>query len=162
MLGRGLRILIEGAGNGTASLLTVGDYISFVTMLLVIFGAAFELPLLLVMANRVGVLPAKLLKKSQRVAIFLIFLFAGVATPTADPFTMCAMAIPMVILFEIALLVCHFHDKRKAERKAAEAAERAAAHPDDSIPSVVDPIPQQLEGGLPADERRGDAWFDTT
>ena len=64
--------------------------------MLVVFGAAFELPLLVVMANLAGVLPAKLLKKSQRIAIFLIFLFAAVATPSTDPFTMCAMAIPMV------------------------------------------------------------------
>ena len=49
--------------------------------MLVIFGAAFELPLLVVMANFAGVLPARLLKKSQRIAIFLIFLFAAVATP---------------------------------------------------------------------------------
>src|SRR6266568_980930 len=91
VLARGLSVVIGLAGNGIQSLLTVNAYLSFVTLLLVIFGAAFELPLLVVMANRAGVLSAKVLKKSQRVAIFLIFLFAAVATPTADPFTMCAM-----------------------------------------------------------------------
>ena len=97
---RGLPIIAEQSGSGTAQLLTVSSYISFVTLTLVAFGAAFELPLLVVMANFVGALPAKVLKKSQRIAIFLIFLFAAVATPTTDPFTMCAMAIPMVVLFE--------------------------------------------------------------
>ena len=70
------------------------------------------------MANFAGVLPAKLLKKSQRIAIFLIFLFAAVATPSTDPFTMCAMAMPMVALFEGAVLFAVVHDRRKARRKA--------------------------------------------
>lgn len=154
VLSKGLQILIEGAGEGTAAQLTVSEYISFVTLLLVTFGAAFELPLLVVMANFAGVLPAKVLKKTQRVAIFLIFLFAGVATPTADPFTMCAMAVPMVILFEIAVYIAHVHDKRKAARKAAE---RAEVHLEDHVPSSINPIPEPL-----ALDRAPESWSDTT
>lgn len=153
VLGKGLKLLLEASGDGTAAQLTVSDYIGFVTLMLVMFGAAFELPLILVMANFAGALPAKLLKKSQRVAIFLIFLFAGVATPTPDPFTMCAMAIPMVLLFEIAVYIAVVHDRRKAARKAAE---RADAHLEDHVPSTIDPIPAALE---PA---RRDTWSDIT
>ncbi len=152
VLTKGLRILIEQAGYGTQSLLSVGSYISFVVLVLVTFGAAFELPLLVIMANLAGVLPARVLKKSQRIAIFLIFLFAAVATPTTDPFTMCAMAIPMVVLFEGAVLFAVVRDRRKARRKAAEAADE---HLDDDVPSSIDPIPKQL----PA---LGEAWSDTT
>ena len=76
---------------------------------MLIFGAAFELPLLLAMLNVVGVLPFKLLKRGQRLGIFLIFLFAAVATPTTDPFTMCAMAFPMVLLFEGAVQIGRAH-----------------------------------------------------
>ncbi|SHG80856.1 Sec-independent protein translocase TatC [Jatrophihabitans endophyticus] len=159
VLGKGLKIIIEGSGSGTAAQLTVSDYISFVTLLLVTFGAAFELPLILVLANFAGALPAKWLKKSQRVAIFLIFLFAGVATPTADPFTMCAMAIPMVILFEVAVLVAHVHDKRKAARRAAE---RAEPHLEDHVPSSIDPIPQPLDSTRQVEPRRTDVWSDIT
>ena len=129
VLSKGLRILVEQAGYGTQAQLTINDYISFVTLMLVVFGAAFELPLLVVMANLVGVLPARLLKKSQRVAIFLIFVFAAVATPSTDPFTMCAMAIPMVLLFEAAVVFAVFHDRRKAKRKAAATAAATAAAP---------------------------------
>jgi sec-independent protein translocase protein TatC len=89
------------------------------------------------------VLPAKWLRKSQRVAIFLIFLFAAVATPTTDPFTMCAMAVPMVLLFEGAVLFSVVHDKRKAARKAAE---KAAAEAENlETPSRIDPIPRPLD-----------------
>jgi sec-independent protein translocase protein TatC len=142
VLSKGLRILLEQAGGGTQALLTVGDYISFVVLMLVIFGAAFELPLLVVMANFVGVLPARLLRRSRRIAIFLIFLFAAVATPTTDPFTMCAMAIPIVILYEVAVQVAIVHDRRKERRQEAE---RAQQHLDDDVPSEVDAIPSSLD-----------------
>jgi sec-independent protein translocase protein TatC len=142
VLSKGLRILLEQAGYGTQAQLTVTDYISFVTLMLIAFGAAFEVPLLVVMANFVGVLPARLLRKSRRIAIFLIFLFAAVATPSTDPFTMCAMALPMVVLFEAAIQIAIVHDRRKARRRAAE---RAVEHLDDAEPSHVDPIPERLD-----------------
>jgi sec-independent protein translocase protein TatC len=142
VLSKGLRILLEQSGYGTQAQLTINDYISFVTLMLVVFGAAFELPLLVVMANLAGVLPAKFLRKSQRIAIFLIFLFAAVATPSTDPFTMCAMAIPMVVLFEASVLFATIHDRRKAKRKALE---REVEHLEDDVASSIDPIPAQLE-----------------
>ncbi len=164
VLSKGLKVLLSQAGFGTQALLTAPQYISFVTLMLVVFGAAFEVPLLVVMANFAGVLPARVLKRSQRVAIFLIFLFAAVATPSTDPFTMCAMAIPMVLLFEAAVLVATVHDRRKARRKAeakAARSELAAADPDDDVPSTIDPIPQALTRGETsyADES---SWSDTT
>jgi sec-independent protein translocase protein TatC len=149
VLSKGLRILLEQAGFGTQAQLTINDYISFITLALVAFGAAFEVPLIVVMANFAGALPARILRKSRRIAIFLIFLFAAVATPSTDPFTMCAMAIPMVILYEVAVQIAIVHDRRKARRKAAE---RAETHLDDDVPSAVDPIPEELEH----------SWSDTT
>jgi sec-independent protein translocase protein TatC len=100
------------------------------------------LPLLVVMANLAGAVSGAVLKKSQRIAIFLIFLFAAVATPTTDPFTMIAMAVPMVILYEAAVLYAIVHDKRKAKRKAAE---RAEQHLDDDVASEINPIPQPVD-----------------
>jgi sec-independent protein translocase protein TatC len=118
VLSRGLNVLINTAGSGTLAVLTANGYLSFVTLLLLVFGAAFELPLLVVMANFAGVLSARLLRKSQRISIFLIFLFAAVATPSTDPFTMCAMAVPMCILFEGAVVIAIAHDRRKIRRHA--------------------------------------------
>lgn len=142
VLSKGLQVLIGSAGPGTSALLDVSSYLSFVVLMLVVFGAAFELPLIVVMANLAGALPAKWLRKSQRVAIFLIFLFAAVATPSTDPFTMCAMAVPMCLLYEAAVVVAVVHDKRKARRKAAE---RAARQLDDDVPSRIDPIPRRVD-----------------
>ena len=142
VLYKGLSVLIGTAGSGVDAALDVTSYINFVVLLMLIFGAAFELPLLLVMLNVVGVLPFSLLKRGQRIGIFAIFLFAAVATPTTDPFTMCAMAFPMVILFELAVLFSYVHDKRKAARKAAA---RAEEHLTDDEFSSVEALPEPLE-----------------
>jgi len=142
VLAKGLRVVIEQGGYGTAAQLTVSDYISFVTLMLVVFGAAFELPLLVVMANFAGILSARILLKTQRIAIFLIFVFAAVATPSTDPFTMCAMALPMVLLYEAAIFVAWLHDRRKARRKAEE---EATEQLDDDVPSDVEAIPRSLD-----------------
>jgi sec-independent protein translocase protein TatC len=150
VLTKGLSILLHTATSQTQAILTVNSYLSFVTLMLVIFGAAFELPLLVVMANMAGVMPSRILKKSQRIAIFLIFLFAAVATPSTDPFTMCAMAVPMVLLFEGAVLFAVIHDRRKARRLEEE---RALEHLDDDTPSSVEAIPEPLPT---------DSWADTT
>ena len=144
VLSKGMNVLLSQATTATQAYLTVTDYLGFVTLLLVAFGAAFELPLLVVMANFAGVLPAKVLKKSQRLGIFLIFLFAAIATPSTDPFTMTAMAVPMCLLFEAAVLIAVIHDRRKDRRLAL--AKTAGPDPDDSVPSRIDPIPQPLDG----------------
>jgi sec-independent protein translocase protein TatC len=148
VLSKGLNILLRTSTDQTQAILTITKYIGFVTLMLVVFGAAFELPLLVVMANLAGVLSAKLLKKSQRLAVFLIFTFAAIATPSTDPFTMCAMAIPMVVLFEGAVLFAIVHDRRKARREPEQ-------YPDDNLPSPVDAIPEPIGAA-------DDSWTDTT
>lgn len=140
-LKKGLQVLIGSAGDSVQALLTANSYISFVTLMLLVFGAAFQLPLLVVMLNRVGVLPYSMLRRSQRVAIFLIFVFTAVATPSGDPFTMIAMAVPVCILFEISVLIARVHDARKARREAAVREQHVL---DDAIASSVDPFPSPL------------------
>ncbi len=118
--------------------------------MLLIFGASFEFPLLIAMLNLVGVLSFERLMKWQRIIIFLVFLFAAVATPSQDPFTMCALAVPMVLLFEIAVVVAYFHDKRKAKRQAAAG---FTDIPDDQA-SPLDTTRDPLDEPEPADEHR--------
>jgi sec-independent protein translocase protein TatC len=84
--------------------------------MLLIFGATFELPLFVVVLNLAGVLTHARIRKSRRTLVFGIFVFAAVATPSQDPFTMLALALPTVVLFEVAEVIAYFHDRRKDRR----------------------------------------------
>jgi len=150
---KALNLLVSVAGPGTIAAITVDRYIGFVTAMLLVFGVSFELPLLVIMLNLVGVLPARLLLRWQRVSIFLIFVFAAVATPSQDPLSMCMLAIPMAMLFEGAVLAAWLHDRRKARR---EAAEPFANLPDD-VASPLDERPTRIEdpGDVDADTDAG-------
>jgi len=81
----------------------VRGYLSFTIGLLKVFGIAFQLPLVLVVLNRIGVLPKNIATKSRRYVIILIFIVAAVLTPP-DIVSQILLALPMWALFEISLL----------------------------------------------------------
>jgi sec-independent protein translocase protein TatC len=74
-----------------------------------------------VVLNLAGVLTSDRIHKSQRMIVFGIFVFAAVATPSADPFTMLALALPTVLLFEIAAFLAFLNDRRKGRRPDEDA-----------------------------------------
>jgi sec-independent protein translocase protein TatC len=119
MLNKALEFLLSVAGHGVSPVLGITPYLNFVTLMLVIFGVSFEFPLLIVMLNLAGVLSSARLRSWRRMEIFLVFAFAAVATPSQDPFTMTALAIPMALLYEAAVVVARVHDRRVAQRAAA-------------------------------------------
>ena len=121
ILPKALDVLLSFGGRDLTALLGVTEYLGFITHLLVIFGISFEFPLVLVMLNLAGVVSAQRLKHWRRMGYFLITVFAAVATPTQDPFTMMAMAIPLWVLYEGAVLFARIHDRRKARRELSSA-----------------------------------------
>jgi sec-independent protein translocase protein TatC len=119
-LAKGLQLLLSLGGDGVIVALTVQDYIGFVLSLLIAFGVSFEVPLIAIALNLVGVLPYEVLAKSRRWIFFLTIVFAAFVTPTQDPFTMLLMAGPMIALFEGAIQIARVVDKRRARRADAE------------------------------------------
>lgn len=95
--------------------LTIGEYLNYMLIMMVMFGLGFVLPLLVVLLNIVGVLSHAAIAKWRRVIIFLAFLIAAIVTP-AEPISMLALAIPLVVLFEVAELFCFFNDRRKKRK----------------------------------------------
>lgn len=119
-LGKGLQFLLGVVGDSVIPLLTVNRYFAFLFAMVLVFGLAFEFPVLLLLLNRVGVLPAAKLRSWRRQAIFGVFLFAAVATPSQDPFTMSALAVPMCLFYELAVVLARVHDRRVSRRRAVE------------------------------------------
>jgi sec-independent protein translocase protein TatC len=115
-LPKGVQILINFNHAGVKNLVEFNDYLSFFIHTLLMFGIAFEIPVFVVMLNRVGVLPASVLRSARPWIIVGIFVFAAAATPSTDPFTMTMMAVPMCLLYGVAEVIARVHDRRKAER----------------------------------------------
>jgi hypothetical protein len=91
-------------------------YFDFVASVMLLFGAAFEFPLLVVMLNFAGLITAKRLLGWWRIAIFLMFLFAALVTPTPDPFNMTVLAPSMAVLYFAAVGVAFLNDRRRSRR----------------------------------------------
>ncbi|HEU5031102.1 MAG TPA: twin-arginine translocase subunit TatC [Spirillospora sp.] len=140
---KGLKIFIGLAPGDTKVLVGIQDYLGYAQAMLLIFGLTFELPLFVVMLNLAGVLTHERIRKSRRLLVFGVFVFAAVATPSQDPFTMLALALPTVVLFEIAEVLAYFHDRRKGRRPDPD----AELSDDEASPLDLEAIDAELEGG---------------
>jgi sec-independent protein translocase protein TatC len=134
----GLSFLANLGGGQFITALTGQSYISFLLTMLAVFGLTFELPLLVVMLNRVGVLPYEKLKRWQRGILFGLFVLAAVATPGNDPISMLALAGALVVLFETSVLIARAHDRAVARRRAEQGW-------DDLDPDQPSPLNHQVE-----------------
>ena len=105
--------------------LTAEAYFGFVTMLFLVFGAVMQFPIVLIVLNRLGILPLARLKASRRYALLAIVIFAVVVTPGGDPISPLVMSAVMYALYEGTILAIGRLDARDAANAAAE--ERAEA-----------------------------------
>lgn len=115
-LPKGLEILIGLNPEGITNLVEFSEYLQFFSRTILVFGIAFEIPVFVVLLNLAGVVSGKSLGAHRPWIIVGIFIFAAVATPSADPFTMTFMAVPMVVLFFISEIIARFNDRRRAKR----------------------------------------------
>lgn len=100
-----LGFLHSVGGPGIVDLFTPSKYLTLIMALMAIFGISFEFPVVLVGLELAGVITPKQLGKWRRVAIVAIVVFAGVATPSSDPFSMLALALPMLGFYELSILI---------------------------------------------------------
>ena len=104
-LPKGIAILISFTPESVQNLIDLPQYLDFVIRTMLVFGVAFLIPLVVVLLNMVGIVPASVLSKFRPYIILVIFVFAAVATPSGDPFTMCLLAMPMCLLFFVAEVI---------------------------------------------------------
>ena len=111
-----VELMTSFAPSQDSAIITAKTYFDFVLKLVLVVGVAFVLPVFLVLLNFAGVISAKSILKSWRVAILLIVLFTAIATPAADILSMFMLAIPMVVLYFSAAGIAWLHDRRKAKK----------------------------------------------
>jgi sec-independent protein translocase protein TatC len=117
---KGLTVLIDFTPSGVSNYPAVDVYLSFILRLLLVFGAAFEIPIFVVLLNLVGVLTVARLKKVRAWVVFGIFVFAAVATPSTDPVTMLLLAAPMTVLYLLSELIARYIERRRRARLVAQ------------------------------------------
>ena len=112
-LGYALEFLISWSGTDVQQVFPVDKYVSLVGLMVAAYGVGFEFPVLLVFLQIVGVVSPQALLKQWRYAILVIFVIAAVITPSGDPISMLALAIPMTIFYMISILIGIVMQRRK-------------------------------------------------
>jgi len=113
ILPKAIEVLISFTPQDTTNLIEFGRFFSFITRMLLIFGISFEIPLFVVLLNLAGVVSGKALGRYRPWIVIGTFVFAAVATPSTDPFSMLFLAIPMLVLFLVAEIIARFVDRRR-------------------------------------------------
>ncbi|MFJ8023878.1 twin-arginine translocase subunit TatC [Streptomyces sp. NPDC096311] len=130
------KVLMGFTPDGVNNLLPLDDLLDLVTRMVLVFGLSFELPLLLVMLNLTGILTGRRMLGWWRAMIMGITVFAAVATPSTDPLTMLALAVPIWVLYFGAVVFSLLNDRRKRLR--------AAEGPADDEASDLDLTPEDI------------------
>ncbi len=154
VLPRGLEVLIGFTPSALENLVEFGEYFSFFTRMLLVFGIAFEIPLFVILLNLAGVVSGKALAEYRPWIIVGSFVFAAVATPSTDPFSMLMLALPMTLLFLASEMIARVIDKRRAR-----ASQQQMGDVSDDQQSVLDHRPDRVDrSDLDEDDDWDDDW----
>ena len=116
----GFKFFIGFSNEYVKALPSVKQYFSFSMKLLFAFGAVFELPVIIFFLSKMGIVTPQFLRQKRKYAILLTFALAAILTPP-DVITQCMMAGPLIVLYEIGILVSRIAQKKKEGRETAKA-----------------------------------------
>lgn len=109
-------------GTGIKANISVQNYVSFLMTVFIIFAIIFELPVISVILNQLGILKVEWMKKARRYVIVVIFIVAAIITPP-DVASQIMVALPMMLLYELSIWLCGFFSKFRHSGESAAAAE---------------------------------------
>jgi len=95
------------------AIIKLADYIDFTLKFMLASGAVFELPLVMIILGRMGIINPEILSKFRKYAFLIAFIIGGIITPTPDVFNMTLMSLPIYVLYEIGILGVRFFGRRR-------------------------------------------------
>ncbi|MFC1862996.1 twin-arginine translocase subunit TatC [Thermodesulfobacteriota bacterium] len=116
----GFKFFLGYANDYIQAMPSVKQYFSFAIKLLFAFGVVFELPVVIFFLSRMGLVTASFLRKKRKYAILITFAMAAILTPP-DIITQCMMAVPLIVLYEIGIIIAWISEKKKAKGKTEDA-----------------------------------------
>jgi sec-independent protein translocase protein TatC len=120
VLPKGLSFLLTFSSGFFNVQLRAQEYFTFMALFILAFGVVFELPVILVLLAKVGVIDDKWLKKNRRWAVLAMAFAAAVITPSQDAFSMLAMFVPLYVLYEVSIVVSRFVQPKGVEASTVE------------------------------------------
>lgn len=122
VLPKGLVVLMgfTPQDSPVANMVEMVPFLNFMIQIMLVFGIAFLLPVVIVALNFAGVVTGKQLGAARSYAIVGTFVFAAVATPSTDPISMLALSLPMALLYILAEVICRANDRRRVRKVAEE------------------------------------------
>jgi sec-independent protein translocase protein TatC len=115
-LPRAIDFLVDIGGDDLVTAYSPGKYFQLITYMMLAFGIGFEFPIVLVFLQMAGILQTDTLRRGRRFAIVGILVLVAVITPSGDPISMLMLSVPMVVFYEIAILIGSVITKRQAAR----------------------------------------------
>jgi sec-independent protein translocase protein TatC len=116
-----MRFLLTYGVEEVTPMITIKEYIDFCGKFLLSFGLVFELPLIITVLSRLGLVTPQFLAKNRKFAILIAFIAAAILTPTPDMFNQTLMAVPIILLYEVGILMARLTRRRKDKAAEAEA-----------------------------------------
>ena len=113
LLPYGTRFLLSFATEKIIPMISVGKYVSFATVLIFASGLVFELPVIVIILTKMGLVSPVVLRRQWKYIVVLIFVIAAVITPTPDVFTQLLLAVPMLILYFISIGISSFISRKR-------------------------------------------------
>ena len=107
-----MRFLVTFPGKDVEPMISINSYVDFVLKFTLAFGAVFELPVVITLASRMGLVTPRMLAKNRKYAILVNFIIAAVLTPTPDVFNQTLMAGPLIVLYELGIISARLFGKR--------------------------------------------------
>lgn len=120
-----MQFLLGYKTEGLTPMISINSYIDFCSKFILAFGAVFQLPLVIMVLARLGIVSVAFLTKNRKYAVLLAFVLAAVLTPTPDAFNMILMAMPILVLYEVGIILARFTSGPKPALPEDEAGDEA-------------------------------------